>query len=366
MAGEADRRDIVTLKVDGRTYEGWLDVRIARGVDRSAADFTLSVTRQYWPIKPGAACEVWIGSEKLITGWVDEVTQTQAASERKIEVKGRSRTADLIDCSAMNKPGQWSNQSLQRIADALAGPYGVPVIVNGGGAVIPDHQLQQGESVMESLHRLCAMRGLVATDDVEGRLILHRPGSGAQAGAVVIGQGGNVLKSSSKFSQRDRFHTYVVKGQQAGFELEDSRQIAQPSGQATDPGIRRSRTLLVMAESQADAARCSERAQWEAANRAGRGVEISVTLPGWRQRSGQLWPVNGTAPFRDDVFGIAADLLIAEVTYSKGSTGTLTELRLTPPEAYLPQPAVPLNPALNGYAGLLRKELGRTAEEGTR
>lgn len=137
MAAQLDQRDSVTLKVDGMEYRGWLDVRIARGVDRAAADFTLSVTRQYWPIKPGSACEVWIGQDKLITGWVDEVNPSHSGGERKIEVKGRSRTADLIDCSAVNKPGQWSNQSLQRIADDLAGPYGVPVIVSGGGASLP-------------------------------------------------------------------------------------------------------------------------------------------------------------------------------------------------------------------------------------
>ena len=360
MAAQLDQRDSVTLKVDGMQYRGWLDVRIARGVDRAAADFTLSVTRQYWLIKPGSACEVWIGSDKLITGWVDEVSPSHSGGDRKIEVKGRSRTADLIDCSAVNRPGQWSNQSLQRIADELARPYGVPVQVNGGGAVIPDHQLQQGESVIESLNRLCAMRGLVATDDAEGRLILHRPGDGPRGSQLLAAKGsGNVLKASAKFSQRDRFHSYVVKGQQAGFDIDDSRQIAQPTGRATDPGIRANRTLIVMAESQADSARCTERAQWEAANRAGRGVEITATVQGWRQQNGALWPVNGIVPYRDDILGVSTDLLIAEASYTKSNSGTLTELRLAPPEAYRPQPAVPQNAALDGFAGMLRREIAR-------
>lgn len=360
MAAQLDPRDIVTLKVDGMEYRGWLEVRIARGVDRAAADFTLSVTRQYWTIRPGSACEVWIGQDKLITGWVDEVTHSHDGSDRRIDVRGRSRTADLIDCSAVNKPGQWSNQSLQRIADDLAGPYGVPVLVSGGGVVIPDHQLQQGESVMESLNRLCAMRGLVATDDAEGRLRLHQPGANLRAAQLLAAKGsGNVLKASAKFSQRDRFHTYIVKGQQAGFEIEDSRQIAQPTGKAVDPGIRSTRTLIVMAESQADGARCTERAQWEAASRAGRSVEINLTVQGWRQQNGTLWPVNGIVPYRDDIMGFSTDLLIAEASFTKGKGGTLTEMRLAPPEAYRPQPAVPANPALSGFAGLLRKELAR-------
>lgn len=356
---EPDPRNRVVLKVDGMEYAGWLEVRIARGVDRAAADFTLSVTRQYWPIRPGSACEVWIGPDRLITGWVDEVNLSHASNDLKIEVKGRSRTADLIDCSAVNRPGQWSNQSLQRIADDLARPYGVQVIARTADKVIPDHQLQQGETVIESLNRLCAMRGLVATDDADGRLILHRPGSGPRAAQVLAGKGGNVLKATAKFSQRDRFHRYIVKGQQAGFSLDDSSQIAQPAGSATDPGIRATRTLIVIAEAQADAARCADRAQWEAANRAGRGVEITATVAGWRQQNGALWPVNGIVPFKDEIMGFSADLLIAEATYSKGSGGTLTELRLAPPEAYVPQPAVPANPALAGYAGLLRREIAR-------
>ncbi|MFC3674655.1 phage baseplate assembly protein [Ferrovibrio xuzhouensis] len=359
-ASAASSRDRVVLKVDGRDYSGWESVRIARGVDRAAADFTLAVTRQYWPITAGMACEVWIGADRLVTGYVDDVAHSHDSATHRIDVSGRSRTADLIDCGASNRPGQWLGQTAQRIADELAGPFGVPVIVRDGGAPIPDHQLQQGETVMESLHRICAMRSLVPTDDVNGRLILHRPGSGGTAGALVAGQGGNVLKATVKFSQRDRFHTYIVKGQQAGFDIADPNQIAQPTGTATDPNIRSNRVAVIIAESQADADICARRARWEAANRAGRGLDITVTVPGWRQADGRLWTVDQITSYRDDIIGLpATSLLVAETVWTKGPDGTLTEMKLAPPAAYQPQPVVPLNPTLAGFAGLLRDELKR-------
>lgn len=73
--------DNVTLRVDGREWNGWTSVRIGAGIERLARDFSVEITRQ-WPgdegittlqprIKNGSKVEVLIGDELVITGWVE-------------------------------------------------------------------------------------------------------------------------------------------------------------------------------------------------------------------------------------------------------------------------------------------------------
>lgn len=73
--------DNVTLRVNGREWNGWTSVRIGAGIERLARDFSVEITRQ-WPgdegittlqprIKNGSKVEVLIGDELVITGWVE-------------------------------------------------------------------------------------------------------------------------------------------------------------------------------------------------------------------------------------------------------------------------------------------------------
>src|SRR5574340_693573 len=126
--------DDVTLVVNGTEYGGWKEVEISAGIERQARDFTLSVTDR-WPgatdiprrIKQGDVCEVYIGADKLLTGHVDATPIRYDGKSISVGVKGRSKTADLVDCSAVHKTGQWHNAKIERIAADLAAPFGIEV-----------------------------------------------------------------------------------------------------------------------------------------------------------------------------------------------------------------------------------------------
>ncbi len=100
--------DNVTLRVNGREWNGWTSVRIGAGIERLARDFSVEITRQ-WPgdegittlqprIKNGSKVEVLIGDELVITGWVEATPVRYDARSVSTGIAGRSLTADLIDC----------------------------------------------------------------------------------------------------------------------------------------------------------------------------------------------------------------------------------------------------------------------------
>ncbi|EEY1244275.1 hypothetical protein EP759_16740 [Escherichia coli] len=132
--------DNVTLRVNGREWNGWTSVRIGAGIERLARDFSVEITRQ-WPgdegittlqprIKNGSKVEVLIGDELVITGWVEATPVRYDARSVSTGIAGRSLTADLIDCAA--EPTQFNGRSLVQIAQALAAPSGVADTLTGG------------------------------------------------------------------------------------------------------------------------------------------------------------------------------------------------------------------------------------------
>jgi len=331
--------DRVLLKLGGREYAGWTEVQVTRSIEAAAASFDLTVTERYpgqrqpLRISPGDPCTVYIGGELLITGYVDDVGPEYDDQQHSIHVAGRSRTQDLVDCSAVNVPGQWKNVKLEVIASEMAAKYGVTVRAEvDTGAPIPDFQIQQGETVFAAIERMARLKAVLLTDDPGGALVITRAGKAGTATALVLGK--NIKAGSGNFSQRERFSDYIVKGQRAGDDETSGAAAAATHGTAKDSGVRRKRTLVLVAEAQADNARCAARARWEASSRAGKSVEVTYTVQGWRQKNGALWPVNAIVQVDDSFMTVGGALLIAGATMAIGEQGTLTTLTLQPPGAF--------------------------------
>jgi prophage tail gpP-like protein len=156
---------------------------------------------------------------------------------------------------------------------------------------------------------------------------------------LVLGK--NVLKASGRFSWRDRYSTYTVKGQTNGTDDWFGEQAAQPVGTATDTAITRHRPLTLLAEEQADTATAQTRAEWERNVRSGRSRSVTYTVQGWTH-SGGLWQLNRIVTVQDDYLGISQDLLLSGVTFRLGEGGTLADLTVCPPETFsrtpMPEP----------------------------
>ena len=72
-----------------------------------------------------------------------------------------------------------------------------------------------------------------------------------------------------------------------------------------------------------------------------------MTVQGWTQGNGALWPVNALVRVRSPHLGVDGDMLISQVVYSVGEDGTKSVLTLRRPDAFTPEPSVS-NPAKGG------------------
>lgn len=336
-------------------YRGWSAVRVTRGIESLAGSFAVNVAERWpgradaWPIREEDACAVRLGDETLITGYVDQVELALSGTDRGVTVGGKDAAAALVECSASLGTWQLTGQTLLQVAERLASPYGVGVSVQPGLVLgrISVVALDPGDSAWEALEKVCRLAGCLAVSDGRGGILLTRSGSAAAGTALVEGE--NILAASSRFSAADRFRTYSVTGQTAGSDDAFGLESCAVLGSAEDGTVRRTeRLLMVRADSALTRAGARTRAQWEATVRAARAVTAEVTVSGWTQEDGALWPINALVDIRSPRLRLDGRMLISAATYAlDSSSGTTTTLTLTRPDAFRPEPVVP--PEAKGF-----------------
>lgn len=333
------------LQIGDQRFEGWTGVQVERALDSLAGSFSFGMTERWpeqpekWVIESGAPCEVFLGGEPLMRGWVDEGNYSLSADDHPIDISGREVTCDLVDCSAIHKSGSWNGQTLEKIAAELVSPFGISVAASATpGAAFGKFALQQGESVFDALDRMCRMRGVLPMTTPAGQLRFDRPGRARATYGLEVGV--NAITARRRTSARDRFSQYLIKGQAAGADVSGS--AARPTAKASDQGVTRHRPMLIVNSEQSTQASLEERARWEATVRAGRSEEVQVEVRGWRADNGALFALGELVPVRAPVLGVDDELLVKALRHSDGDQGMRTLITLCPPEAFslltLPEP----------------------------
>jgi len=326
------------LKIGGQVYGGWKSIELTRSIDTMAGAFEVETTDRWpgqpdqWAIKTGDAAIFLVDGELELTGWVDEVEPEIDKDHHLIRVRGRGRTGDLVDCSALNSPGHWIGRKLEQIVADLCAPFGIKVTASADtGAAFAHFAIQQGEAVKDAIDRLVQQRGVLPIETPSGDLEIASPAATRAAGQLALGVN---CWGKAKHSALERFSQYVVKGQRQGNDHDHGTTVAQVTGQASDPQVTRYRPLMIMAEDQATGISAQMRATFAATVRAGRAQSGELTTPGFRDAAGALWRQNTVVPVSAADLGLTDDLLINQVRLLAGDKGSLTEIHVTRPEAY--------------------------------
>lgn len=334
----------VALVVDGQEWRGWTEVTVERYIDALAGAFRLQLTTRWpgisepRPIAPGLDAQITIGGEAVITGRLRDVQPAYDRQSNGVAVTGADLTQRLVDFSAM--PNQYSGLGLSELIGRIVAPFGITVIASASlGEPVARFVVEDGETAFDAIERACRLRGVLPLTNAAGQLVLARAGETAATAAVRGGWGGNVEAARGQFTDRDRASEYIVKAQRPRRDTDDDESsAAHIVGTALDETVVGYAPLIIIANDPLDQAEALARAQWERSIRRGRARRVTVTLSGWRDADGKLWQVNTRVPYRDDILGIDAELLVAGVQLQRSDQGTTAILELADPAAFTPDP----------------------------
>lgn len=332
--------DSVIVFVDGRQYTAWKSVNLGRSLANMSGGFNISVYNRWqdsgqdWELVPNKEIQVQVGSDRIITGFIDSVSVDADSGSRGYTFSGRDKTADLIDCSVTNKVQYSQAIKLESLARDLLQPFGLnlKVEVETGAAIKPPITIQQGETVAELLFRESQKKGIIVTSDENSNVVLTRPGNTKNPTALI--QGLNILKMSANYDSSSRYSQYILKGNTSATDEYFGIQASEPLAQSADPGVPRFRPLIVIAEGNVDSAQAKQRADWEATVRAAKSSQVQITVVGWFNGNNQLWKPNQLVRVKAGMIGINQEMLIESVSYNKDQGGTTSTLGLVRPDAY--------------------------------
>lgn len=337
--------DDLTLIVNGKMLSGWEEIRVTRSIERFPSDFEIEMTEVYpgepdlFPVVPGDSCQVLLGNDVVLTGFVDGFRPSLSPGNHTIRIYGRSKCSDLVDASAEWPNGQIVGSTALQIAQKLAFNFGIAVSgIPEDQTPIPQYNLNPGEDSYSIIERVCRYRGLMAYDLPDGSLRLARAATIKSSSAIVEGK--NVQACSADYRLDGRFSEYVVMSPSIVL-LQDIGDLGFLSVTVKDPGVRRHRRRFITSESATISLEIAQRrADWEYRRRAGRSAILHVTVDSWRDSNGMLWEPNTLVELSlPSMKVVGKTWLIADVTYKRDlSTGTTCELRIMPPEAFTVQP----------------------------
>nr|WP_277923140.1 contractile injection system protein, VgrG/Pvc8 family [Sphingomonas sp. CARO-RG-8B-R24-01] len=289
----------------------------------------------------GDPCEVYLGDDLVISGFIDEEMPGGDGNSRALTLTGRGKCQDLVDCSAEWPTNQLLNGDALSISKKLASAYGIEVILANGasaGPQVPQWALNYTETPAAIIQRLAQNAGLLAYEDSAGRLLLANVGAAQAASGVQYGPDGNVERWAWVYSMHERYSDVVCArlgtsslGDLAGSDFFHTE---------TDPNVPRHRQLdIVLAEVAEPAEEFTiRRAKWEVARRAGRSTVARVTIDSWRDSANRLWLPNTLVPVDLPDQHVSGPLLLSEVTFRRGGDGTHADLTLMPKDAFAIEP----------------------------
>jgi prophage tail gpP-like protein len=352
----------ITLVIGGMSFTGWAGLTVMQNVDTCADGFSLSAPfdptnlKLLSSLRPWTTCYLFIGQDKIITGFLEKFDTHHDGNMRRIIVEGRTITGQLVDCALV--PGAqgfgFDNMTLVQIAQSVCTPFGITVS-NAYDTSPMSVIIDKSETVFQFLNRIAqgkAVNGVIIPGvtkaiakiscDGLGRLTVLPPyPSGSPVASLIEGQG-PYLGGDSLYDTTRRFSQYriYVEGEKVliplGVSIDPVVSLYRPTARQTGDIFGQDPTLL---------------ATYEKGIAYLASTTIAVRVAGWRAPltpsqdppAGPVWQKNTLVTLKAPSIRIPTEtqFMVCGVTMTMNDEGKTTLLRLTAPGSYVGQmPAV--------------------------
>ncbi len=326
--------EIVTVSAGGSTWSAFEKMEVGAAANEAARSFMLEIAAQLggtataWTFAAGTPVSISSNGDLLVTGYVDRYQpHLNEHSQAIIHVSGRGKGQDAIDCSALHPTGNFQNQTVLQIAQALD-QFGIGFSSDQQLKPIPFYQITPGESVFRCIEKLCRQQGLVLQGLANGSINITKMSSGTQSPLI---EGVNCRSLSADHNWAGRHSKVIARGQRPIGNGVSNLQIEQT---ASDGSVNRNRPVLVVIDEDTDTTRAMQRAKWRLAREAGHALKAEIAVQSFHDDGGLLW-TPGNSVFVDSEFlAIQQNMAVEKVTYSqRRGAGSIAHLHLCDPQA---------------------------------
>lgn len=302
--------DRLVLQTVSNKLSGFDFIKIKNRIDWLSGCFELTalnrlrvdLTRVKSAVKQGDFIRILRDGELRLTGYIDRVETFYAGQKKGIKIIGRSKAADLTDCSAFGLV--YRNRTAPEIIADLCQPFNISLKTDLKGFARWDNfTVNPSETIGNALARLARRTNALLFSSADGSLCLTRRCMAKKTDLLLqSGKGGNLTGGETEFCAENEFSKVSLIGQGVLDDAHDIDAIRAPvlSAEFND---RRYRTRVVYADAVTDEALKKE---IERLNKNCR--VISLTAAGWFNVG-----LNTLITARDEWLGLDGSCLVAGI-----------------------------------------------------
>lgn len=327
--------EVITVSVGGASYTAFLEVEVTAAFNEAARSFSLEVAAELGAsatnaiFNVGAEVSIYANGDLLLTGFVDKKNPKFDAHKASISVSGRSKSGDLVDCSAKHKTGRFEKKDPMKIGNESAEGIGAKYTTDQQLEKIEQYQLNPGESLHRMVEKMARQQGMTITGTADGNAKITKAGNKRHAGGLI--EGHNILTGSASHDGSNRHSEYTVRGQRPFGHGEDALEIEHVE---KDSAVKRHRPLVLIQDEDTDKKRTKKRAKNRKDRAAGHALKATITTQGFRDDGGTLWEPGHLVWTESPFLDVSQDMLIESVRYAQSEAGSIATLGLTDPKAY--------------------------------
>lgn len=335
-ANNSSGNELVSVMIDGKAHNQWesydIDSDLMTPADAWQVSIGLKSNQLPDFVQPWSLVEVKVGNDTILTGRVDEITDSIDKHDHSLNLSGRDYAAILVDCAAPIFTTRTA--TLPEIVAKIVKPLGLNKIKIDAKASSTREKIsvEPGDRAWDVLQNAAEANGLWPWFSPNGTLIIGGPDYTKPPVATLImrrdGKGNNTLSISRSRNVTNHFSTVTVLGQTHGTETESGKHSIKAT--AKDDGVTFSRPQIVIDHELDNTALATARARKLLADSMLSVLDLHIKVSGHRiTQNGQLWEPGQRIQVESEPHGIKGIYFLMGRRFSKSrSDGTKTELRL--------------------------------------
>ncbi len=342
---------MITIEVNGVSYDGFTQVIIKRGFTNLANTFSFQSTDlpvSSYPIKQGDSCVIKVDGESVINGFIEKTSIRIDSQTHMITFEGRDITADVIDSTLSGDNEFTGNIDLpelcRRILKKLNLSKSIKVVADTQTPKLTVASASTGQTAFKFLSKYANQQQVILNTDGSGNIVITRPTAetiGTNLRMIQGDNSNNILSATSKFDDTKRFNIYFMSSQANPSFIFDkagnieAKDVVKKFGKSLDNDIRDSRQFFVVADNPNDNETIAKRTEWEANFRRSQSFSYTCVVQGFSYEEGSIWTPNLKVPIDDDISDVHGVFFLDSVQYSLSvQGGSKTKLKFVTEDAY--------------------------------
>tara|TARA_R110000782_G_scaffold175604_5_gene266750 strand:+ start:92 stop:1009 length:918 start_codon:yes stop_codon:yes gene_type:complete len=295
---------MIQIKANGKIYSGYEKLTISKSMSSIGDTFTLDMFKgDEININGNDLIQILNDDVLFFTGFVDSYNLGISNTKKPLNLAGRSRTSDLIDCMIETNQ-QYNNQTPTQIINDLTKPFAITVNTTLTLEAIVLFSTKVGETYFSAINRLCKQYNILPISDEKGNLKLIK-NNNKKVSKIL--KDTNILDIQYSQDFTNRFKNYIYKKESSTKEITPSN--------VEDTEIIRFRPFVAVNNEEKTN---EDLSNWKKNNDKANSIQLSVQVDNWDYSTNEIVDIKSEI--------VSNSFLAKSINYTSDNNGTVSTI----------------------------------------